>query len=267
MMAPHLRLREPQLADGFVKGRVSVIMPAYNEANCIEESVAKAKERFEPLNPDYEIIVVDDGSTDATKRVVQALSDEKVRYVGYSRNEGKGFAFKKGFHRVTGEFTFLVDGDSEIWGKELHTYLEALKTADIVVGSKRHPLSTVRTPPTRKALSLGFNVLERLLTGIHVTDTQAGFKAARSLAYYRILPLVTAKRFAFDLEILSVASLLGLKVKELPVSIDLKASVDIRSVFRMLIDTLGIAYRLRIRKWYQANVAKMADTYRPLISW
>ncbi len=253
--------------EGFVKGRVSIIMPAYNEADCIEESIAKAKEQFEPLNPDYEIIVVDDGSTDATKRVVQRISDDKLKFVGYSRNEGKGFAFKKGFHRATGEYTFLVDGDSEIWGKELRLYLEALRTTDIVVGSKRHPHSVVRTPPIRKVLSLGFNVLERLLTGVQASDTQAGFKAARSRAYYRILPLVSAKRYAFDLEILSVASLLGLTVKELPVSIDLKASVDVKLVFRMLIDTLGIAYRLRIRRWYQTNIAMMAETYRPLISW
>ncbi len=146
-------------------------------------------------------------------------------------------------------------------------YVDALETADFVIGSKRHPLSTVRTPTMRRFLSLGFNILERLLTGVNATDTQAGLKAARSSALYQVLPLLSVKRYAFDAELLAVASLFNFKIKELPVNIDLKATFSARQVFRMLIDLLGIAYRLRIKRWYQTNKASMSDTYTPIIQW
>ena len=119
----------------------------------------------------------------------------------------------------------------------------------------------------RKFLSLGFNILERLLTGVKATDTQAGLKAARSSTLYRIFPLLSVKKFAFDAEMLAVASLLQFEIRELPVEVDLNATFSFRQVFRMLVDLLGISYRLRIRRWYQDNIAEMSETYKPLISW
>jgi dolichyl-phosphate beta-glucosyltransferase len=172
-----------------------------------------------------------------------------------------------GLHRATGQFAFLVDSDAEIRPKDLWVYVKSLESADIAIGSKRHPLSTVRTPIIRRFLSLGFNVLERLLTGLRVSDTQAGLKAAKTATLYRILPLLSVKRYAFDAELLAVASLLDCKIRELPVNMDLKATFSARHVFRMLIDLLGIAYRLRVRRWYQKNLANMSDTYKPIIPW
>jgi len=254
------------LVDGFVKGRVSIIMPAYNEADFICKSIAEVKRQFSRVCADYEVIVVDDGSDDGTPRLVQNLHDV-IKVVTYDRNEGKGFAFRMGFARATGEFTFLVDSDAEIMASELLDYLEALRTTDIVIGSKRHPFSQVRTPVLRRFLSLGFNLIERLLTGVKATDTQAGFKGMRSLVAYRVMPLITAKRFAFDLEFLAVASLLGFRVKELPVYVSLKATANVGRVSRMLVDLLGIAYRLRVTRWYQKNIETMSNTYNPVIRW
>lgn len=262
--APEVRRRE--LGYGFVKGRVSVIMPAYNEADRISKAVAEVRSQFGAVCKDFEVIVVDDGSIDGTAKLVETLADYDVSLVSYSKNEGKGFAFRQGFSHAKGEFTFLVDGDAEIMAKDLITYLEALQTADLAIGSKRHPLSSVRTPFVRRFLSLGFNLFERLFTGVKATDTQAGFKGMRSRVAYKVLPLITTKRYAFDVEFLAVASLLGYRVQELPVSIDLKALPDPKQVSRMLIDVLGIAYRLRIRRWYQRTIARMADTYLQLSS-
>jgi len=259
--------REAEIIDGFVRGRISVIMPAFNEEEHIARSIAGIREQFEAVCEDYEIIVVDDGSTDGTRRVVEDLRDDKIRIVGYERNQGKGRALQLGFHRVTGQFTFLVDSDSEIQPIELEAFVKALKSADIVIGSKRHPRSIVRTPIIRRFLSIGFNVLERLLTGVRATDTQAGLKTARSAALYRILPLLSVKRYAFDAELLAVASLLNLRIRELPVVIQLRATFSARQVFRMLIDLLGITYRLRVRHWYQKNLVRMSRTYQPLIRW
>jgi glycosyltransferase involved in cell wall biosynthesis len=250
-----------------VKDRISIVMPAYNEADCIERGVADIDKQFEAVSEDYEIIVVDDGSKDGTRKIVEDLAGKKVKIVGYERNQGKGHAIKLGLYHATGQFAFLIDSDSEIRAKELVSYVDALASADFVIGSKRHPLSRVRTPAGRRFLSLGFNVLERLLTGVHATDTQAGLKAARSTALYQVLPLLSVKRYAFDAELLAVASLFDFKIKELPVNIDLKATFSAKQAFRMFIDLLGIAYRLRIKHWYQKNKTSMSNTYNPIIPW
>ena len=250
-----------------MKDRISIVMPAYNEADSIERGVAAVDRQFEAVSEDYEIIVVDDGSEDGTRKIMEEFTDKKIKLVGYDRNQGKGHAIKIGLYSATGQFAFLIDSDSEIQAKDLANYVDALGSADFVIGSKRHPLSTVRTPAGRRFLSLGFNILERLLTGVHATDTQAGLKAARSTALYQVLPLLSVKRYAFDAELLAVASLFDFKIKELPVNIDLKATFSGREVFRMFIDLLGIAYRLRIRHWYQKNKLSMSDTYNPIIPW
>ncbi len=242
-------------------------MPAFNEANCIMKSISDVKRQFSLVSPDYEIIVVDDGSTDDTRSTVEGLADGRVKIVGYGVNQGKGHALRLGFLQATGEFTFMLDSDSEIQPKELVEYVSALESADIVIGSKRHPLSTVRTPVARRFLSLGFNLLEQILTGVKASDTQAGLKAARSRVLYKILPLLSVKKYAFDAELLAVASILDYRIQELPVSIDLRASFSLRKVFRMLIDLMGIAYRLRIRHWYQKNKVATKGTYKPIIPW
>jgi len=258
---------ELEFLDGFVKGRTSIVMPAFNEAACIRKSITDVKEQFARVCPDYEIIIVDDGSTDGTRRAAEEVADRRVKVVGYATNQGKGHALRLGFHRATGEFTFMFDSDSEIQPRELIAYITALTSADIVIGSKRHPLSNVQTPVIRKFLSIGFNTLERILTGVRATDTQAGLKAARSRALYRILPLLSVKQYAFDAELLAVASLLEFKIVELPVYIELRASFSVRKVFRMLVDLLGITYRLRVKRWYQKNMIMMSKTYSPIIEW
>jgi len=242
-------------------------MPAFNEASYIAKSVLEARDRFSLHCGDLEIIVVNDGSTDDTEKIVSRLAHNWLRIVGYRINQGKGFAIKKGFYSVTGGTVFLLDSDLEVKTKELEQYLIALKSSDIVIGSKRHPESQVRTPVVRSFLSIGFNLLERLLTGVKATDTQAGLKAINSATLYRILPLLSVKKYAFDAELLTVATLLNLRIKELPVEIDLKATFNVKQVFRMFVDLLGIAYRLRVRKWYQKNSLLMSSTYDPIIPW
>ncbi len=257
-------LRILEHVDGFVKGRVSIILPAFNEEDNIARTISKVKEQFETLCPNYEIIVVDDGSHDATRPTVEKMGEENIQLIGHPRNQGKGYALKKGLYHATGEVAFMIDSDMEVWPSELETYFTALESADIVIGSKRHPLSNVRTPTMRKFLSLAFNIIERLLTGVKASDTQAGVKAARSRALYTILPILTVKRYAFDAELLAVATLLGLRIKELPVDIDLKASFSGKEVARMLLDLFGIGYRLRIKKWYQKSFVETRITYKLL---
>jgi glycosyltransferase involved in cell wall biosynthesis len=205
---------------------------------------------------EYEIIVVDDGSRDKTRdKALQCVAlDNHVKVVSHPRNMGKGAAIKTGLQHSTGELVAFIDSDLEIPPELLPPYLKALEKADIAVASKWHPKSKVKATFTRKMLSKSFYALTRLLIGVKVTDTQTGLKAFRRKALEKIMKTQFVKRYAFDAELLAVANLLGYKIVELPVEIQLEAGFNPIEIFRMTKDLFGIAYRLKISKFYQRNL-------------
>jgi len=241
-------------------------MPAYNEGKSIGQAISQVHNAMRSLSFDYEIVVVDDGSHDGTfSEALRAIQSpelrDHVKAISYQPNQGKGFALRKGFEISKGEYIVFIDSDLDISPNHLSHYLGALKVVDIVAASKFHPESKVESPVMRKILSLGYNWLVRILLGVDATDTQAGLKAFRRSALEKIMPTVVVKQYAFDAEVFAVANLCGLKVGELPVRINLRASFSARSIFRMFIDLLGIAYRKRVRRSYQKALwLEMAKT-------
>ncbi|MGH9878348.1 MAG: glycosyltransferase, partial [Nitrososphaerales archaeon] len=206
--------------------------------------------------PPYEIIVVDDGSVDDTRKLVENIMAETpdIRLVSYEINMGKGYAIKEGVHASRGKYIVFMDGDGEIGADVLTKYLHSLATADIVIGSKNHKRSVVDAPASRKLLSKLFQVFVRTMLGLKVGDTQVGLKAGNGDAFRKIFQHVTVNRYAFDAEMLAIASILGLRIKELPVHISLKKSFRRKDIVRMAVDVIGIAYRLRISRWYQKTL-------------
>ena len=95
------------------------------------------------------------------------------------------------------------------------------------------------------------NVFVRLLTGVNLKDTQAGLKAVRKRAFDEVFPRLAVKRYAFDVELLAVAKLYGLRIVEMPVKLKMDAKFDFKEIWKMFVDLLGIAYRLRLIHWYQ----------------
>ena len=250
------------------KVAISVLLPAFNEAANIKWSLESISRHLSEIGFGYELIVVDDGSTDGTRlKATEEMERLPVKVVGYGVNRGKGEALKYGSKFASGEITMFMDCDGEIDPLELVEYLGALRTADLAIGSKRHVNSRVVAPLERKFLSACFNYLARLLTGIRYSDTQSGLKAFRTSSLKKIMPLISVKRYAFDVEILTVASLLKMRVIEMPVRIQLTAGFRVKSILRMLVDLLGIAYRLRIERWYQRNLHNGSPNHRPLIRW
>ena len=203
-------------------------------------------------------MVVDDGSQDNTlaKAKRYAGKNGHVKVVSYVNNAGKGFAVKTGFMNSNGNIVVFADSDMEIDLNVISEYIDALKHGDIVIASKRHSNSQVKVPLSRRILSEGFNGLVRLLTGVPLKDTQSGLKAMKKSAFINIFPRLAVKRYAFDVELLAVANLYGLKVVEMPVNIKLEAKFKPREMWHMFIDLLGIAYRLRVIHWYQRPLAE-----------
>jgi dolichol-phosphate mannosyltransferase len=237
---------------------LSFVVPAFNEEDCIEDTLETIDTVIKNRNLPYEIVVVDDGSKDDTfaRAKKYAGRNGHVKVLSYSKNVGKGHAIKTGFMQTSGNIVIFTDGDMEIDLRTISGYIEALKRGDIAIASKRHEDSRVRVPLSRRFLSESFNGLVRLLTGVSLKDTQSGLKAMRKSAFINIIPRLAVKRYAFDVELLSVANLFGLKVVEMPVNIELDAKFKPVEMWRMFIDLLGIAYRLRLVHWYQRPFAK-----------
>jgi glycosyltransferase involved in cell wall biosynthesis len=232
---------------------LSFVLPAYNEEGSIEDSLHLLEGVVRAAKRSYEVVVVDDGSLDETalRAVDYASRNGHVRVVTYSPNVGKGYAVKMGFMRAVGDAVVFVDSDLEVDLDRIENYVKALEHGDIVIASKWHPSSVVDVPFLRRFLSFSFHALVRLLTGVKQRDTQAGLKALRKSAFVDIIPRLSVKRYAFDVELLALANLYGLKVVEMPVNIRMRHLFGFGEAWRMFIDLLGIAYRLHVVRWYQ----------------
>ncbi len=201
-------------------------------------------------------MVVDDGSRDDTLAKARRYAGRNghVKVVSYRENVGKGHAVKTGFMHTSGNVVIFADGDMEIDLRTISKYLDALNYGDIVIASKRHRDSRVEVPVSRRIFSKVFNGMVRFLTGVPLKDTQSGLKAMRKSAFIDVFNRLAVKRYAFDVELLAVANLYGLRVVEMPINIKLDAKFKPQEMWHMFMDLLGIAYRLRIIHWYQRPV-------------
>lgn len=228
------------------------MMPAYNNGHVVEEVINRVDTVVKQMGVSYELIVVDDGSVDDTRKKVTDYANYNghVKVVGYGRNMGKGYAVKTGFQYATGKVVIFIDSDLDIDPGQILRYFKALKHGDIVIASKWHPQSNVEIPFIRRFLSHAFNVLVRLLTGVRLKDTQTGLKAVRRKALERVFSSLAVKRYAYDVELLTLANLYGLSVVELPVNVRMRGLFNPKNVLGMFVDLLGITYRLRVAEWY-----------------
>jgi glycosyltransferase involved in cell wall biosynthesis len=235
---------------------LSFVIPAFNEEIFIEDTLGTLDYLSKDKVLNYEVVVVDDGSQDKTYLKAYRYSQKNchVKVIRYSKNTGKGYAIKTGFMEAKGEIVIFIDSDLEIDLKTISRYVEALKNADIVIATKWHSESEISMSLGRKLMSRSYNVLARLLIGFDLKDTQVGLKVMRKNAVSAIFPRLAVKRYAFDVELLAVSHLYGLKIVEMPVRLDLSAPFKAKEAWRMFVDLLGIVYRLRITRWYQKQI-------------
>lgn len=235
--------------------KISVVLPAYNESEFIFTNVIETVETLRSFEYDFEIIVVDDGSPDDTHLTAlraKALAPDVVRVVRYDQNRGKGHALLCGASYARGSLIVFLDADMDLHPAQLPLFLEVMRTndADVVIGSKLHPLSKVNYPFTRRLLSLGYYGLVRLLFGLPVRDTQTGIKLFRTHVLRRISGLSRAQKFAFDLELLCLAHLFGFRVIDAPVTLEFRRGtfgrIRAQDVATILRDTARIFIRLRV---------------------
>lgn len=246
---------------------LSVIVPAYNEAPQITKNLRALDRSLGALERSYEIIVVDDASQDETAELVRAEAhrNRRIKLVEGEQNQGKGVALRRGFERSTGVLIGFIDADMDLHPKYLNVLIKQIERdrADIAVGSKLHPHSEVAYPTTRRFMSFWYRLLIRMLFRLKVRDTQVGLKVFNRSVLEEVMPRLLVKRFAFDVELLAVAQYYGYtRVIEAPIKLDYQFSSTVRAadVRGMLLDTLAVFYRLRIRRYYQAQKPEPAIT-------
>jgi len=243
------------------KRLLSVVVPAYKQERTIIKDLKRIEGVLRQIRYDYELICVVEGIVDRTFEEAKTVESEKIKVVGYKENKGKGYGVRYGMVRAKGDLIAFIDAGMEIDPNGLSMALEHMEwyKADIIVGSKRHPASQVNYPFSRKIISTIYQLFVRVFTGLNVRDTQAGLKIYRREVLKDVLPRLLVKRYAFDLELLTVARRLGYKrIYEAPVKIkynfkDLTHASFIfgpNGMYRSLIDTLAVIYRLKILRYY-----------------
>lgn len=240
------------------KKLLSVIVPAYKQAKTIRRDLINISQSLsEGLKGfNFEVICVVDGFGDNTFEQASTFSLPKLKVYGYEHNKGKGYAVRYGMARSKGELISFLDAGMEISPASIMMLLAHMEwyRADIIVGSKRHPVSRVNYPLLRWVLSFGYHFGVKVLFGLHLTDTQSGIKIFRRKVLDKVLPRLLVKKYAMDIEMLAVSHHLGFKrIYEAPIEVkfDRRTSrISWKVIFRMLWDTLTIFYRLKVRNYY-----------------
>ncbi len=240
-----------------LRGKVSVVMPAYNEGAVIAESLEETVRTFKEFGCSYEIILMDDGSQDNTLVEAQKVA-RKFSQVIVKRNlvnYGKGRALKKAFRYVTGEYVVFLDADLDLHPGQIQTLFDILKLdeADVVIGSKLHPNSQVQYSFSRRVVSLIYFVIIKILFGLPVHDTQTGIKLFKTNVLKHVFPRIVVKKFALDLEILANVQRLGYRIAEAPIVLKQTREfgrLGFKAMWQTGWDTLAIFYRMHILRYY-----------------
>ncbi len=241
-----------------MKNLLSVIVPAYKQEITIKEDLENVdkilREGLKEI--DYEIICVVDGFLDRTFQEAKKVRSLKVKVVGYEHNKGKGYAVRFGMVRSKGDLVSFLDAGMDISPKGIMMLMAHMDWygADIIVGSKRHPVSRVNYTLLRRILSIGYHFAVKIFFDLPVTDTQSGLKIFKRAVLEKVLPRLLVKRYAMDIEMLAVAKHLGFnRIYEAPIELTfdkVTAAVNWRTIFNMVWDTLAVFYRLQILHYY-----------------
>lgn len=255
---------------------LSVIIPAYNEEKRLPRTLEKVRKYLNTQNYDWEVLIVNDGSTDQTAQVIGQLIDgwQGFRLVDNLENQGKGTVVKQGMLEAKGEWRLFMDADNstdiseveklfnfaEPTGNRLPTTaVSNLRSSvdgsryAVIIGSRYLNKGSVKVkqPLGRRIVSRFGNFLVRILLGIKSVDTQCGFKLFSQKAAEEIFPLQTIQRWGFDMEILAIAIKKGYKIKEVAVDwYDVEGSqVKKSAAFKTLKELMQIKWNMARGKY------------------
>jgi putative flippase GtrA len=234
--------------------RLSVVVPAFGEETRIEETVAALRDALTPVAVagGVEVIVVDDGSTDATARAAESAGADQV--IRFSHNRGKGAAVRAGVLAAHGRTVVFTDADLSYAPDQIIALLEQVEAGwDVVVGSRRHTDTTtlVRAGRLRELGGRAINLLTHAVLLGQYRDTQCGLKAFRSDVARLLFSQSRVDGFAFDVELFHLAERHRLSLTEVPV----RVANSSRSTVRVVRHAAELVRDLfRVRRWGREGV-------------
>lgn len=233
---------------------LSVVIPMYNEENRIKKTLEKIVDYFLNKKIKYEIILINDGSTDNTGEIINKYKDRlnndrsncTISILNNKKNIGKGFSVRSGVLASKGKYILFSDADLSTPIEEVERLFFYLQDGfNIAIGSRslKESKIIIRQNKVRESMGKFFNFLVRKITSLKYIDTQCGFKIFDRKAIDSIFPYLQINDFSFDVEILYLAEKFGLKVKEVPIcwlnSRDSKVRI-IKDPFCMIINLMRI---------------------------
>lgn len=237
--------------------KISLILPVFDES-LVLDNIKRVGSEFKKLNRDWEAVCVFDSSLEKSSSKLKLARLPYVKTLFYPlKNFGQGFALCYGFNQSVGDLVFFWEGGFDLSPNQLLLYVDlmSLLKADVVIGSKRHPLSYVYYSRLRRFCSKVYQLLVKILFGLNVTDTQVGLKLYKRQVLNKVIPKIIIKNWAFGLEILVVAHNLGFRrIVEAPIEIKKHFTgkqLTPQNIHLLLRDTLAIFYRKYLIKYYQ----------------
>ncbi|HEY4509779.1 MAG TPA: dolichyl-phosphate beta-glucosyltransferase [Candidatus Paceibacterota bacterium] len=228
--------------------KLSVIIPVYNEENRLPKTLKAVDEYLRTQSYKYEILVVNAGSTDRTKELVEtAMREMQNLSILNRKNRGKGYAVREGMLAARGQYRMFMDADNSTSIDQVSKmWPEFEKGADVVIGSRdiKDAQIAVSQPLWRQTLGNVFNLIVQTLSGLWgMWDTQCGFKGFSAAAAQEIFARCTIDQWAFDVEVLVIAKKSGYKIKEIPVTWinDKESKVRLKGMVKMLLEVLQIS--------------------------
>ncbi len=197
--------------------KLSIVVPCYNESKDIAKNSEIIKNYLESIKQDYELILVNDGSKDNTKEVIEAIPG--VKALSYDVNRGKGGAVKYGIENATGDYVLFMDADLSTDLEAVERLVKILPDYDMVIGSRHAKDSVIKKKQPALRVFIGWCCRKLVNMKFHFKykDTQCGFKAMRTDIAKKIVAKQVVNNFAFDVEYLYIASLNNLSIYEMGV--------------------------------------------------
>ena len=197
--------------------KLSIVIPCYNESKDITKNVETVKAALKALKQDYELILVNDGSKDNTKEVIESIKG--VKALSYDANRGKGGAVKYGIENATGDYVLFMDADLSTDLEAIKRVMEIAPNYDMVIGSRHAKDSVIKKKQPALRVFIGWccRLLVNMKFHFNFKDTQCGFKLIKTDVAKKIVAKQVVNNFAFDVEYIYIAKLNNLSINEMGV--------------------------------------------------
>jgi len=240
--------------------RYSIIIPAYNEAGRIEQTLHDYAVAFN----DGELIVVLDNCTDDTAKAVDRANVPRLRAIEIKQPIGKGGAVRAGFLLARAPYVGFVDADGSTPASEMRRLFDLLESAQAAIGSRWLPGASLDPPQPliRRVASRVFNLLARVVTRLPFSDTQCGAKAFRADILAEVLPSVETANFAFDVDLLAALARRGARIVEVPIAWRDRSTSRLQIV-RASLRMAGALARLAMRRSSLSWAVPLFDRFVP----